>query len=65
VHAGRRDRHVHHLRTEAVAGNLEGQQRPRRILEEAVDLGEAGQQVRLPPRLAIERDPALGFVETS
>jgi hypothetical protein len=54
---------VRDLRSEALAGDLEGEERAGAVLEEGVDLGKAGQPVVLLADAAIERDPLLGFVE--
>ena len=57
------DLHRHHLRAEAVGGDLEAQQGPRRIFEEGVDDGQAVEPVVVAPRLAIIGEPALALVE--
>ena len=51
------------LGAEPLAGNLEREERPRRILEEGVDLGEAGETIVGLAHAAVERRPWLGFVE--
>ena len=46
-------RHVHHVRTKALAGDLEARLRAGGVLEEHVDLGQAGEHVGVllaPPR---------------
>jgi hypothetical protein len=51
------------LRSEPFAGDLEREERARRILEEGVDLGEPGEPLVRLARAAVERDPRLGLVE--
>ena len=51
------------LGAEPLAGDLEREERPRRILEEGVDLGEPGEPVVGLARPAVERRPRLGLVE--
>ncbi len=51
------------LRAKPFARNLEGEERPGAVLEEGVDLGEAGEPaVGLAPA-PVEVDPGLGLVE--
>ena len=57
LHGGRRDRHVHHVGAEPLAGELEGGLRPRRGLEEEVDLRAAAQGRLLLLDLAATRRP--------
>ena len=57
------DLHRHHLRAEPVGGDLEAQQRARRILEEGVDDGQAVEPMVVAPRLAVIGEPALALVE--
>ena len=57
------DLHRHDLRAEAVGGDFEAQQRPRRIFEEGVDDGQPVEAVVVAARLAIVGEPALALVE--
>ncbi len=59
----RADRHVDHVGAEPLAGQLEGGARPRRALEEQVDLGETAQHGELLVGLAAVRDIGVGTVE--
>ena len=60
AHAGGGRMEVGDLRAEPFAGDLEGEERARAVLEEGVDLGEAGEPVVGLARAAVERDPGLG-----
>ncbi len=55
--------HVDHVGAEPLAGDLEAQQRARRVLEEGVDDRQPGELVGVLLGLAVERDPLLGLVE--
>ncbi len=55
--------HIDHVGAEALAGDLEAQQRARRIFEEGVDDGQARHEIFMLRRLAVERDPLLRLVE--
>ena len=63
LHRGRRDRHVHHVRAEPLAGDLEGGLRARRGLEEEVDLRAAAQGRLLLLDLAADLDLLVGQIE--
>jgi hypothetical protein len=55
--------HVDHIGAQALARDLEGQQRARRILEKGVDDGEAAQRLDPLVGLAVQLDPAFGLIE--
>ena len=57
------DLHRHHLRAEAVGGDLEAQQGAGRIFEEGVDDRQPVEPMVVAPRLAIVGEPALALVE--
>jgi hypothetical protein len=57
------DLHRHHLRAEAVGGDLEAQERARRIFEEGVDDGEAVEPMVVAPRLSVIGELAFALVE--
>ena len=57
------DLHRHDLRAKPVGGDLEAQQRPRRIFEEGVDDRQPVEAVIVAPRLAVVGEPALALVE--
>ena len=63
LHRRRRDRHVHHVGAEALAGDLEGGLRARRGLEEQVDLRAAAQGRLLLLDLPADLDLLVGEVE--
>jgi hypothetical protein len=63
AHGGGADRHVHHVGAEPLSGELERGLRPRRGLEEQVDLGPPAQRAALLLDLAVEGDEFLGEVE--
>ena len=55
--------HVHHIRAQPLAGDLEREQRAGGVLEEGVDDGEPGQPIIALLRLAVQLHPLLGLVE--
>ena len=57
------DLHRHRLRAEAIGGNFERQQRPRRIFEKGVDDGQPVEPFGIAPWLAIIGEPARALVE--
>ena len=63
LHARLRDRHVDDVGAEPLAGDLERQQRARRVLEEGVDQRQPGEPLVVLGAAAIELDPLLGLVE--
>ncbi len=63
AHRGGADRHVHDVRAEPLAGELEGGLRAGRDLEEQVDLGAAAQRGALLLDLAIDLDEFFGEIE--
>ena len=63
LHARLRRMHVHDVHAEPLARDLEREERARRILEERVDLREAGEQRVVLRGRAVECDPLLRLVE--
>jgi hypothetical protein len=55
--------HVDDIRAQPLASDLEAQQRARRIFEEGVDDGEAGQRIVMFVPLAVQIDPLFRLVE--
>ena len=64
LHARLGSVHVHHVRAKALAGNLEGQQRARAVLEKGIDLGEAGEAaIMLAAVRPVEGNPLFRLIE--
>ena len=61
--ARRRDRHVHHVRAQSLAGKLERRLRAGRRLEEQIDLGAATQSGALLLDLPRDRHRLVGEIE--
>ena len=63
LHAGLRGVHVDDVGAQPLPGDLETQERPRRVLEESIDDRQSGQAVAVLLALPVEIDPLFRLVE--